>query len=421
MNLLDGQEFLKTRTIGVPCPDTWLVRDIKDPANLPFPVFLKPRCGRASLNVHRADNLDAYLHYISQTDDLIIQPFLTGEEVTIDTLSDFEGRFLMASPRIRTEVKSGQAYRSVTIDAPELTAYAKKIVEGLPVIGPSNIQCFRTDQGPQFFEINARFGAGTVLTINAGGNGPAALVAMAKDQRIPVLKPRPGVLMFRYWQEVFVEKKGLPIFLDLDGPILDVSQRHYQVYRDILEEAGKPVIPFEQYWKEKRARTSHSSIVTRTAGSDFFSDIFQKQWFARIEADRYLSLDKTWPWANDVLADLYRRHDLYLLTVRSHSDQLMKQLDRLDLTRWFRAVLCRPARENAAQQKIEAIRNHFQDIPRKAIVVGDTEADIACGKKLGFVTAGVLSGIRNSEHLQESQCDHLLDNIISLPKLIAAL
>jgi hypothetical protein len=54
-----------------------------------------------------------------------------------------------------------------------------------------------------FFEINARFGAGTILSIRAGMNGPLALVEFARGRALPDLTPRPGLLMLRYWEEVF--------------------------------------------------------------------------------------------------------------------------------------------------------------------------------------------------------------------------
>src|SRR5262249_44959194 len=171
---------------------------------LPYPVYLKPRCGRASLDNFTADDADELHRAIRKVPDLIVQPLVRGVEVTIDTLSDLQGRFLAACPRERLEVKSGQAVRSRTFASPELEALARRAVEGLPIIGPANLQCFLTDDGPRFFEINARFGAGTALSIHAGLNGPLALVRLAQGRRLPELCPRPGVLMLRYWQEVFV-------------------------------------------------------------------------------------------------------------------------------------------------------------------------------------------------------------------------
>jgi carbamoyl-phosphate synthase large subunit len=192
------------RGLGVPTIPTWSSGDIADPDNLYFPVYIKPRCGRASLDNYKADNLTEYQAAIRKVPDAIVQPFITGSEVTIDTISDFEGKFLAASPRLRLEVKSGQAYRSRTFADPELTAIARRVVEALPIVGPANIQCFLTSEGPRFFEINARFGAGTILSIQAGMNGPLALVQMVRGQAPTDLTARSGVLMLRYWQEVFV-------------------------------------------------------------------------------------------------------------------------------------------------------------------------------------------------------------------------
>src|SRR5262249_60721105 len=165
--------------------------EIKDPAALPYPVYLKPRCGRASLDNYRAVDFAEFRYLIGKVPDPIVQPFIKGTEVTIDTLSDFDGKFLAASPRVRLEVKSGQAYRSRTLDAPELVGWARRIAEGLPLVGAGNVQCFLTDGGPRFFEINARFGAGTVLSIEAGMNGPLALVDLHRGRPPRRLGARP--------------------------------------------------------------------------------------------------------------------------------------------------------------------------------------------------------------------------------------
>jgi len=197
------------RSLGVPCPPTWRPADIPDEQRLPFPVIVKPRCGRGSLDTYRAENLEEYRFYFPRVPDPIVEPCLRGQEITIDTISDLEGRFLAASPRKRLEIKAGQAFKSITIDAPELVELARRIVESLPIFGPSNIQCFLTDKGVQFFEINARFGAASILSIAAGMNGPAALVAMVRGEKPPPLVPRMGLLMMRYWQEVYDPAVGI--------------------------------------------------------------------------------------------------------------------------------------------------------------------------------------------------------------------
>jgi carbamoyl-phosphate synthase large subunit len=198
------------RSLDIPTIPTWRAGEIVDANELPYPVYLKPRCGRASLDNYRADDPDEYRAAVRKVPDAIVQPFTGGDEVTIDTVSDLQGRFLAACPRLRLEVKSGQAYRSRTFTDPELVALARRIVEGLPIVGAANVQCFLTADGPRFFEINARFGAGTILSIEAGLNGPRALVDLARGRSVGDLTPRPGVLMLRYWQEVFTEQRPVP-------------------------------------------------------------------------------------------------------------------------------------------------------------------------------------------------------------------
>jgi carbamoyl-phosphate synthase large subunit len=198
------QTYAYFRSLSIPAVETWRAAEITDPASLPYPVYLKPRCGRASLDNYKAENEAEYRLFIGKVPDPIVQPFTTGVEVTIDTISGLHGKFLAASPRERLEVKSGQAYRSRTIVAPELVKAAQRIVEGLPIVGPSNIQCFQTTDGPRFSEINARFGAGSILSMTSGMNGPLALVDLLRGGRIRELVAKPDVLMLRYWQEVFV-------------------------------------------------------------------------------------------------------------------------------------------------------------------------------------------------------------------------
>ncbi len=192
------------RQLDIPTIPTWRHDQVDDPFDLPFPVYLKPRCGRASLDNYQADNFEEYQLFIAKVPDALVQPLTRGTEVTIDCLNDLHGRFLAASPRVRLQVKSGQAYRSKTFRDAALEEMARRITEALPIVGPCNIQCFLTEDGPRFFEINARFGAGSVLSMHAGLNGPAALLALVRGQPLPALEAQAGVSMLRYWEEVFV-------------------------------------------------------------------------------------------------------------------------------------------------------------------------------------------------------------------------
>ena len=45
-----------------------------------------------------------------------------------------------------------------------------------------------------------------------------------------------------------------PLFLDLDGPLLNVRDRYHGVYAQIAEELSVPPLDRDAYWSAKRRR-----------------------------------------------------------------------------------------------------------------------------------------------------------------------
>ena len=175
--------------------------------DVPFPLFVKPRRGaRASIGAQRVDDLKELEVATRDLDTPLVQEFIEGPEYTIDTFSDFEGRFIAAMPRIRLETKAGVSVKGRTVDEPELVAAARTITQALPIIGPSNIQCFRRPDGSFIVsEVNPRFSGGLALSVAAGLSSPLLLLKLVRGETVDAsqLTLRYGVTMVRYWQEVF--------------------------------------------------------------------------------------------------------------------------------------------------------------------------------------------------------------------------
>ncbi len=53
----------------------------------------------------------------------------------------------------------------------------------------------------------------------------------------------------------------------------------------------------------------------------------------------------------------------------------------------------------------------------ETLIVGDTEHDIAAGRKAGILTAAVLSGYRSRSHLEEARPHYILEDVTGLPNL----
>lgn len=201
------------------------------------------------------------------------------------------------------------------------------------------------------------------------------------------------------------------IFLDLDGPIIDVSEKYYRVYVDILSRHNVPVLSKEEYWQAKREKTPDEVILKNTGF--FCVESYRKERKDLIESDRYLLYDRLQDGALDVLNTLCRKHELVLVTLRSHPDQLKKELQYLHLDKYFAAVLTSPTETSPRWGvKVSLIKKYLDGkMITGGVMIGDTETDILAGNSLGCRTIGVLNGIRSRRLFKEAQPTYLVETI----------
>lgn len=200
-------------------------RDDELSADLPFPLIVKPRQGRGSVNVHRVEDLRELHNVLQQVPDPVVQEFAPGREFTIDTLSTLDARFLYASVRERLQADSGVSIKGRTIQWPTLEEMARRIVDGLGVVGPCCLQCILDGEGrPRFTDCNPRLGGGTVLSIAAGAPIIRDLVRLLRGEpAVGKRQFRAGVVMLRSWQETYLDpiQRVRAVALDLDDTLID--------------------------------------------------------------------------------------------------------------------------------------------------------------------------------------------------------
>ena len=210
------------------------------------------------------------------------------------------------------------------------------------------------------------------------------------------------------------------LFFDLDGPLLDVSQRYSILHRDLLERLGVSALSPEVYWQRKRQRCSEAAMLKELGASEL-EPFYTFRRLELIETESYMAHDHVWPWTISILSDLVACYPLILVTTRSKREALERQLTRLGLRRFFNAVLSEPASDPVDGQKARLIQDYLagQRLPTRGHwVIGDTEADIGAGHLLGFITVGVRCGIRDDEHLVKMKPTYLIDDIRALPDLV---
>ncbi|MCG8508324.1 MAG: ATP-grasp domain-containing protein [Rhodospirillales bacterium] len=197
---------------GVPTPKTWLPGDLPNINTLTFPLFLKPRMGRGSVNTFTIKNKRELKFFLQYVRDPIVQEFLEGPEYTLDTFADFEGRILSVVPRHRLWVRSGVMDKGRTENKQELIDIGIDVAKKLNIVGPTNIQVkYKKDQ-PMVFEVNPRFSGGIPLTIASGADFPEWICRLMLGEH---LEPRlgkfdSGLVMMSYEESIFRK-------MDVDG------------------------------------------------------------------------------------------------------------------------------------------------------------------------------------------------------------
>jgi phosphoglycolate phosphatase-like HAD superfamily hydrolase len=205
------------------------------------------------------------------------------------------------------------------------------------------------------------------------------------------------------------------LLLDLDGPLLDGRDRHYQCYRGILETLGFAAIGIGDYWQGKRSRMSRMDLL-RLSGAETVYDVFVAAWIDTIESPEMLSLDKVQQGAIDCLRDWKEQGiGLTLVTMRKDRNALEAQLDSTGLRELLDSVLVSDHSDGGVG-KADAVRRIFQGkISREnSLWVGDTEADWEAASALGCGIVLVANGLRDETYLTSLQGALVVPSIASL-------
>lgn len=197
--------------LGVPAPECWTPEAARAAADLPFPVFVKPRFGSAAADAHVAADRAELEFWLAHAPDPIVQEHLPGDEVTSDVLCLRDGHAAAVCCRRRLEVRSGEVAKGVTVEAPEVVEACATIAEGLRARGPITVQCIGRAGGPYAYtEVNARFGGGAPLGFAAGMRSPEWLLAQAagREPELPGLGSyEAGLYMTRYDESAFLREE----------------------------------------------------------------------------------------------------------------------------------------------------------------------------------------------------------------------
>ncbi|MBD2539259.1 HAD family hydrolase [Coleofasciculus sp. FACHB-SPT36] len=215
----------------------------------------------------------------------------------------------------------------------------------------------------------------------------------------------------------------LRIISDFDGPIMDVSERYYQVYQFCLEQTRREDQSVRQMSKEEFWGLKRSRVPERQIGILSGLDEEQAQAFAALRRQTvhtmpYLVYDALAPGAVDALEKVQQAGvDLVVLTMRRQRE-LDYAFGRYDLARFFPENRCyHLANDYVKTRDIDdkplLMERAIAELPPASEVwmIGDTEADIIAAKNHGVKVIGVLCGIRDRAQLEQYQPDLIVNNL----------
>lgn len=205
------------------------------------------------------------------------------------------------------------------------------------------------------------------------------------------------------------------IFMDLDGTLLDVSERNHTVYAELVREFGGTPLNKTVYWELKRQKAKWPELLPKSGLSPDTQTAFLDRFIAIIETPPYLRLDKLFDDAVPTLDALSRRFPCTLVSLRRNEATLLQELAWLGVRKHFHKVLTGHSESDGYDKKIELIKSELGN--DKGVIIGDTEADIVTGKELGLVTIAVTSGIRGEQFLRALEPDYIIVHIGEALKL----
>ena len=166
-----------------------------------YPLVIKPRWGSASIGIEYINSesqLEVTYSFLyqklqhtilgdnknnKQSEALIIQEKLKGDEYGVDILNDLNGELKAIYIKKKLAMRAGETDKAVLVNCPEIEVVAYKIGKKLKHIGNLDCDLFYNDK-VYLLEMNARFGGGFPFTYQSGGDYPGALVKLLQGEEV---------------------------------------------------------------------------------------------------------------------------------------------------------------------------------------------------------------------------------------------
>ncbi len=136
-----------------------------------YPVFIKPACGSASININKVYNREMVEALYSIADDLIIQEYIDGTEYGADVYIDMiSGKTVAVFLKEKIKMRAGETDKAVSVKDEKLFKLILDFTSRVNFKGMIDIDIFRVGDECYISEVNPRFGGGYPHAYECGVN-----------------------------------------------------------------------------------------------------------------------------------------------------------------------------------------------------------------------------------------------------------
>lgn len=179
-------------------------------SKIDFPVFVKPKCGSASIGINKVYNIDELKLIISQNDNLIIQELMRGQEYGVDVYTDLISKKIVSIfIKKKLVMRAGETDKAVSYKNEKLFEMVKAFIEKLGTLGQADIDIFEKDGEFYISEVNPRFGGGYPIAFECGCNFPKYILnnLMGIENNPEIGNYEAGIYMMKY-DDVLIKKEN---------------------------------------------------------------------------------------------------------------------------------------------------------------------------------------------------------------------
>ena len=188
------------------CNNKSLFHDFALVNSIPVPLdsqlkekIIKPIVGRGGRNIFRVND-EKMIHPFRSSSEWIVSDYIVGDEYSVDTVSDGNGKVIDSIARLRI-VSKGVSIESKIHMNSKVIEMAELIVSKLSIFGPANVQIIEEKETKNLYviEVNPRLSGGAIFSALGGMDMIKLTVDYLNNTNNNISIKNDGEYYFRYW------------------------------------------------------------------------------------------------------------------------------------------------------------------------------------------------------------------------------